>query len=494
MKYDPRLEEEIKETAYLTAENAFRYRPIMRFFYEKYEQAENWLYKEDVYNALKEYQKEYTLEECSRDLDFLVSKNSLTTMQDTENANTLEKFKFKNFRYQMTDYAIEIERMTIRLEEMEVKVTSLESRLFERIKNHLKKLVDITTKSEEDLYEIWSDLTTDFTNLNQSYQDFLKKFNEPQTEELLQSTLFIEFKNELIRYLENFIKEYIKYSKEIQDVLKEIREETVEIFMESLISHHKKAPKIRPNFDFDHLKEINKGKWASIKKWFYNETGMSEGERLLKATTNIISKVTKYASNLIELHGNMVQRKEDYKKLAKLFDKEETLSDAHALASTVFGVGTIRHFKGISNVLSDSVVSSYEVDPIEIEIDPMKRGMKTVRERTPIKDNAEEKQKILEEFERQEEEKRKILETFISKKIWEMKEKLSLTKEERRYLFSLVDKIERIENNVGYGTDPLFGIKYQITFEAHEKCTIESEDGTLYMEGIKLEFIGGKNE
>lgn len=494
MKYNPRLEEEIKEAAYLTAENAFRYRPIMRFFYEKYEQAENWLYKEDVYEAIKAFQKEYTIEECTRDLDFLVSKKSLTTMQDTENANTLEKFKFKNFRYQMTDHAIEIERMTIRLEEMEVKVTSLEARLFERIKNHLTKLVDITSKSENELYEIWIDLTTDFTNLNQSYQDFLKKFSEPETEELMQSTLFIEFKNDLIRYLENFIKEYIRYSKEIQDILKKIKAEDVEIFMELLIEHHKKAPKIRPNFDFDHLKEINKGKWSSIKKWFYNELDMSEGERLLKATTNIISKVTKYANNLIELHGNMVKRKEDYKKLVKLFDKEETIKEANALASTVFGVNTIRHFKGVSNVLSDSIISSYDVDPIEIVIDPMKRGIRTAKQRIPIKDNWEEKQRILEEFERKEEEKRKILETFISKKIWDMKDKMTLTKDERRYMFSLIDKIERIENNIGYGKDPLFGIKYKITFEAKEKCTIESEDGTLYMEGLKLEFIGEENE
>lgn len=494
MKYNPHLEEEIKETAYLTAENAFRYRPIMRFFYEKYEQAENWLYKEDVHQALKEHQKEYTLEECARDLDFLVSKKSLTTMQDTENANTLEKFKFKNFRYQMTDYAIEIERMTIRLEEMEVKVTSLESRLFERIKTHLTKLMDITSKNENELYEIWADLTTDFTNLNQSYQDFLKKFNEPETEELLQSTLFIEFKNDLIHYLENFIKEYIRYSKEIQDILKEITEENVNIFMDSLVEHHKKAPKVRPNFDFNHLKEINKGRYTSIKKWFYNESGMSEGERLLKATTNIISKITKYASNLIELHGNMIQRKEDYKKLAKLFDKEETLKDAHTLASTVLGVNIIRHFKGISNVLSDSIVNSYEVEPIEIEIDPMKRGMKIIHQRTPIKDNSKEKQKILEEAEHKEAENRKILENFISKKTWIMNEKVSLTKEERRYLFSLIDKIEDIENNVGYGTDPLFGMKYLITFDEKAKCTMESEDGTLYMEGIKLEFIGDKNE
>lgn len=138
MKFTDKLIKQISETAYLTEENSKRYRPIMRYFYHKHEQAENWLYKEDIYNALKDNIEDYTIEECQRDLDFLVEKMSLTTVQDTENANTLEKFKFKNYRYQMTDYAIEIERMTIRLEEMEVKVASLEPRLFERIKNLLK--------------------------------------------------------------------------------------------------------------------------------------------------------------------------------------------------------------------------------------------------------------------------------------------------------------------------------------------------------------------
>ena len=40
-----KLTKQITETAYLSTENTNRYRPIMRFFYRKYEQAENWLYK-----------------------------------------------------------------------------------------------------------------------------------------------------------------------------------------------------------------------------------------------------------------------------------------------------------------------------------------------------------------------------------------------------------------------------------------------------------------
>lgn len=489
LKYSSNLQEQIPETAYLTAENTFRYRPIMRFFYQKYEQAENWLYKEDVYEALKEYIP-YTMEECQRDLEFLVSKKSLTTVQDTENANTLEKFKYKNFRYQMTDYAIEIERMTIHLEEIEVKVTSLESRLFERIRNLLKKLVHIENLKESDMYELWMDLTTDFTNLNQSYQDFLKKFNEPQTEELLQSVLFIEFKQDLVHYLENFIKEYLKYSKEIKDVLLSIPEETVRIFMDSLISYQKKAPKIRPEFDFDYLRTVNQGKWNSLTKWFYTETGDSEGERLLRATNNIISKVTKYAANLIELHGNMIQRKEEYKHLARLFDQTTSMEQSHILASTVLGVSTVRHFKGIPNVLSDSIVKSYDIPPIEIEIDAVKRGIRSVKERTPILDKTLEKERILNEYRHEEERQRQNLEKFMQKKIWNLKGTLSLTKEERRFLFALVDKMDHIEDNVGVGVDPLFGRKYTITFQPNEQCIIESNDGILTMEGLKIEFEG----
>lgn len=78
MEINDKLQKEITETAYLNQENTFRYRPIMRFFYPKHEQAENWLYKEDVYEALAPNIPNYTLDDCQRDLDFLVSKMSLS--------------------------------------------------------------------------------------------------------------------------------------------------------------------------------------------------------------------------------------------------------------------------------------------------------------------------------------------------------------------------------------------------------------------------------
>lgn len=490
MNFDDKLTKQITETAYLSEENTYRYRPIMRFFYYQYEQANNWLFKEDIYEELKDKIPNYTLDDCQRDLDFLVAKLSLTTVQDVENANTIDKFKYKNYRYQMTDYAIEIERMTINLEEMEVKVSSLEPRLFERIKNILAKLTKPQEYDESELYELWSDLIQDFKNLNQSYQDFLKKFNEPKTEELLQSTLFIEHKNRLIKYLEDFIKEYIKYSSQISQILIQIDEEKINFLMDSLINYQKKAPKLRPDFDFDYLRRANYGKFISLKKWFYNESGISEGERLLQATNNIIAKITKYAANLIELHGNMIHRKEEYKHLCHLFDNIYDMKSANELASTIIGVNTVRHFKGISNLTADSIVPSYEVEPILITIDPIRRKEKLIKEREIIKDKTLEKEKLLKEYLENEKKEREALKRFINKQKITLNDEVTLSFEERRFLFKILEKIDKLEKNVLLkGVDPVFGYSYNLIIK-DDICKIKCLDGDFFMNELTIEFEG----
>ena len=281
--------ERIDEVKYLAQENTPYYRSIMRTFYNKYEQAEYWLYKEDVYDCIKDNFDDYTIEDVERNLEFLVENGSLTKLQDTQNINTVNEWKFRNFRYQMTDKAVIIERMTIELEELEVKVTNLEPRLLERINQLIHKLIDINTLNEDKVYEIWTDLLNDFKNLNEQYQDFLKKFHEAKTEELLQSEIFLEFKSSMINYINNFISSYIKSSTSIKDNLLLIDNDKLNTIMDKLISYQRHAPKVNIDFDFEKLRNVNLGKWNSIYKWFIGINGLSEGERLLEATQKIIS-------------------------------------------------------------------------------------------------------------------------------------------------------------------------------------------------------------
>ena len=120
----------------------------MRIFFEHYEKLDYWLYKEQVYSELKNNDEfsSYSLELCEQDLNQLVLWQSLTYFQDTDNVPTIDEFKNKKFRYQMTEYAVEIERFVMRLENLQVKRSSLEPKLFEKIRTLI-----INLENEQDI-------------------------------------------------------------------------------------------------------------------------------------------------------------------------------------------------------------------------------------------------------------------------------------------------------------------------------------------------------
>ena len=122
------------EAKYLNVENTDRYRPIIRLFYLKYEKLKYWMYQEEIFAELKEdpYFSEYTMEQCQQDLTALAGWGNLVTIQDTRKVTTIEEFKNKKFRYQLSEVAVEIERMAIRIENLFIEGSSLEPTLLER--------------------------------------------------------------------------------------------------------------------------------------------------------------------------------------------------------------------------------------------------------------------------------------------------------------------------------------------------------------------------
>lgn len=484
MKVYEKLLKQISETKYLSAENSYRYRPIMRCFYKHYERLEYWLYKEQIFNELKENEifNDYTLEECERDLDALTEWQSLTRMQDTKNATSIEEFKNKKFRYQLTEYATEIERLTISLEEMEIKTSSLEPKLFDRLRISLANLEKILELNEEETNELWNDLMTDFTKLNENYQDYLKSFNEPKTEELLEAVTFLKYKTEIIKYLREFIRGYQNNTHHIKYSISKIDEEKIETFLNKLETYHRKNPMVDEKFDYKQYREVNKGKLNSIFNWFSkNDGSLSEGEKLMSSTDAIIVRITKYANSLIELHGNMTNRKEEYRNLVKLFDSLDDIEEANKYSSVIFGIETVRNFIGISNINTDSITNSYDIPPIEVLLNSRTKQKKERNVLTPIFDKTSEKRKILEEYRLEQEQNKKILKNLINNKKITLKKENKLSKIERRYLQKLISSRTKKETE--------FGLTYNIR-KLDGKCKIISEDGIFIMGRISIEFEG----
>ena len=208
MQVSHKLTKPLTEVKYLNADNVSRYRCIMRIFFENYEKLKYWLYQEEVYEEMRKdpLWEEYKPEQCQQDLAMLTEWKNLNTIQDTRKVSSIEEFKNKKYRYQMSEYSVEIERLVIRLENLLIEGSSLEPTLLERIRINIERFPEMVEKDASMVYTWWSDLNNDFIRLNQNYQDYIRDLNSVKAEEMMHTKEFLVFKDRLIEYLRCFIK------------------------------------------------------------------------------------------------------------------------------------------------------------------------------------------------------------------------------------------------------------------------------------------------
>ena len=208
MQVSEKLIRPLMEVKYLNADNVSRYRCIMRIFFESYEKLKYWLYQEEVLEEMRKdpFFRDYTPEQCQQDLTMLAEWKNLNTIQDTKKVSSIEEFKNRKYRYQMSEYSVEIERLILRLENLLVEGASLEPTLLERIRRNIEKFPEMEQKDNSEVYTWWNDLNNDFVRLNQNYQDYIRDLNSVKAEEMMRTKEFLVFKDRLIEYLRNFIK------------------------------------------------------------------------------------------------------------------------------------------------------------------------------------------------------------------------------------------------------------------------------------------------
>lgn len=494
MEITETLTKQITETSYLTTENTKRYRPILRYFYEQYEKINYMLYKEDVWNYLKDKPnfENYTIETCENDLTALVNWGNLSALQDTNNVSTVEEFKHRKFRYQLTEYAVEIERLVIKLENLHIEGASLEPKLIERIKEEIKAIEKTSLKDENDVISLWENLNNDFKRLNQDYQDYIKTFYNVKLEEVAKSKQFIIYKNDLVRYLREFIKLLQDNSYSIEETLKTMNKTTEENFLEKVYLGQKKRvriDKLDEEINEEEMKTRNKEKWENLKKWFIGSNiRASEVEKINEKTTEIIRKITRIANQIAEAKGNVSNKKAEYKKICELFSKTQDIEEAHKLSSVVFGMFNTRHIKGNFVRDTDSINSSLiEEKSNEYEVKPRIREYREKQSKTAIIDKTKEKQEQIERYFKQIEEERKELQKYIQNGKIEIKNLPTIKSNFRKTLLKWISKANQMANKEIVIED---GRKIKLIYpKNNERCVLNCEDGKMDMPAFELEFI-----
>lgn len=481
-----KLVKQITEVKYLSVENTERYRPIIRYFFKQYEKLEYWLYKEDVFNALRENEifNDYTLELCEQDLLRLTEWGNLTNIQDTSNVQTVEEFKNRKYRYQLSEYAIEIERMVMRLETLNIETSSLEPKLFEKIKILLTKIKSIDEIDE--INECFEELNEIFTKLNNNYKDFLKMFHEAKSEELMKSEQFLIYKDRVIEYLKNFLSGFQLNTLKIKQLLSEYPEDFEDFLIAKVMEYKRNQPILEPNFDYDYLEEVLRGKWRSIIKWFtdtrYEE---SETERLRRAINNIINKITKCVMSIIET-STSVNRMEEYKHILKLFLNVNNLGELEEYVPVIFGIHKIKHFTGISKDTDSITVSPSESEHVFLDLKSHNRLIKEKAVKVQVEDKLLEKERQLKEILLEQEKRKKLLQKYINQGEINISEIKDIESFERRFILSLLTNgvhKDVVKNNE-------FGVLYKVDKINDEEIELVSVDGTLTLNNYKITFIG----
>ncbi|SHG51286.1 TIGR02677 family protein [Ornithinibacillus halophilus] len=482
----------VKEATYLTAEKAWSYRAILRYFYMQHERMREFLFPEEIYEYIKQFDefRDYTIESLHLDLDALVKWGNLIARQELGKSKTVEEFKKKRFRYQCTPYTVEFERMLMELEGIgETFGGSLERTQFERLYQSLQKIEKIATnqvqESNQECTQVWEDALTYFRQITQNTSDYIAYINSEEVEERMQTEAFLIYKDQFTTYLRDFIIALQGTALQIQDLLLGVSQKELEGFFTKVIQHNEQVFRLEEKNEENPLNEYEE-KWKSMEGWFLgNEHGESEYEMLQNRTNESIRRITRVVQRLGERHQHFRSRKKDYLHLAKWFDSIEEMEETHELSSVAFGVFHTRHFH-IDHIPTDNIYADvWDEAPMEHETKPMIRNY---RERTrpgAVTSNQKKKEETMRQYLEQKQHEKKLIEQYIEGNEIRVENLPTVETHVRKLLLSWIGKAMASKNQT---------IKTELGRRVHvvmsqERVTLQSKDGALEMPKVTFQFI-----
>lgn len=484
--------EAIDETSYLSVPNASTYRKIMRCFYREYEKMNFQLYKEDIFELVKKDPlfETYTMDQLVLDLNALVKWKNLTPIQDPGRVYTIADYKNKQYQYTMSEYAVEIERLTVRLENIFLESGNLSTNFFVRLEKSLDEASMMERASLKEVNEWWNLLQEDFKRLNQNYQDYLRDFYSGKTEQLMKSVEFIVHKDKFIQYLTDFVQGMQRHSRKIERILVQnipVIEETV---LEKVVQSELDIPhaqlEVHGNAE-QSIRENVQGKWKSLKNWFVDtEKRECECKKVLKITNDVIRSIIQNAALIVQIQNWGISRKDDYKKFLELFLKCENLEEAQKLSAHVFGVQKIEHFKTLEPREEDTINKSiYEELPAEFLLKPHTRNYREKKDKRGFSDKTMEKMIQREAYLKQVQGQKEIVMHYIKDHKIVFSEISERVTEDTRKVF--LQWIAQANMNSQKKGRTEYGQEYRLMREKGT-CVLKCEDGDLTMPSYILEF------
>ncbi len=492
--------EQIKEATYLSAPKSVVYRRIMNIFFKEYEKMKFYLYKEDIYNEIKKFSdfEDYSIEDLKTDLDALVEWNNLSAIQDTKKVYTISEYKNREFRYSMSERAVILERAAIMIDNLHLETGNLSTNYILRIQDSLEQIKRISEHEEnvDKINELWKLLQEDFKKLNQNYQDYLRDFYIQKPEFYGEIMEFISYKQKFVSILKNFVRELQTNSRRLEKTIENIKEKMENKILFLIIKAEIENQEMNLNKIFltpeelkESVEENIKGKWESLKNWFISsEERKSECRQVLDITGEIIRKILQDAFFLTQKQSWGINKKEEYKKILKMFSECEDIKEAHKLSAHVFGIQNIRHYVTEISKGTESIEESiYDEKCGEYKLESHNRVYKPKLEKSGFENRDDIKEKFRLEYKEKLEENKKMIKKYLSSgKLDISKIEGEVSSDFRKFILNMISAANLSENKM---STTEYGQKYKMV-QLEERFVLKCEDGNLEMPKFIFEFLG----
>jgi len=489
----------VTEASYLTAGNAWSYRAILRYFYIQHERMREFLFPEEIYAYLINLPgfKEYTKDELHQDLDQLVRWNNLVARQELGRSRTIEEFKKKRFRYQCTPYTVEFERMLLAMEKGgEVFGGSLEKKEFDRLYQALIEVDRVRKKntlpSPDVCAELWNDLFTYFRSITQNTSDYIAHINSEEAEERMQTEAFLVFKDQFTTYLRDFIIGLQQTALKIQELIRSIDIAMLQPLMNQVIIHQQSIPRFE-DIGLNDQERIDEQeeKWHSLATWFLgNEHSESELVMLEMRTNEQIRRITRVVQRLGERHHYFRSRKKDYLHLAKWFESQSHVREAHQLSAVAFGVFHTRHLFS-DHIPSDNIYTSiWDENPIEHETKPRIRNYREKTRPGAIVSQQQEKEATRKAHLLNKQMEQDTLEKYLNGNEIRLDELPVIEPYVRKMLLSWLGKA-MVRKDRTFKTE--HGRLVKVMLAENERVILHAKDGDMEMPAVTFQFIDEVN-
>jgi uncharacterized protein (TIGR02677 family) len=403
---DDLLMRKVDEVSYLVATNAALYRPIVRFFHQRYDSGETgWLWPGEVAAFIRQqhpHHPAYAADECEAHLKQLEAWGVLVSEHDVNQARTIEEFVRAARRYQISETGRMIEEMLVGLARRDGSRGSLDTTRLTRLRDALLELgrvlaeLDPAHASHDVLRQVeglWNAADDARREMREQALRYMRELEHDRMPTAADLVVFLQYKKMLRDYLDEFALGLKDFVERTRDLFDDWAAAGLDVRLALALTRNERERKgdLRPE---EEVRAVFEGQIRALRG--FSARG-GDAEILHLKTTARVRGLVEQIERVVTERRNALNRARDLRLLARAFHRVESDDEAHRLAATAFGWGTPRHMRAYSADAAaelDPDASVWHQPPWDVELRARTRGNPGFRAVTAMGDRSLQKAEL----------------------------------------------------------------------------------------------------